>query len=87
MGLGPTDMGRNGQNEYLTLTSPPRRFRGVCRACTESPHGGVESTFERRRRWAGEPATIPEGLVRLAVGIENVEDLWRDLHGALTFPR
>lgn len=45
--------------------------------------GGVESTFERRRRWAAEPDTIPEGLVRLSVGIEDVEDLWRDLSGAL----
>ncbi|WP_341924366.1 aminotransferase class I/II-fold pyridoxal phosphate-dependent enzyme [Nocardioides psychrotolerans] len=45
--------------------------------------GGVESTFERRRRWKAEPATIPEGLVRLSVGIEDVEDLWRDLVGAL----
>ncbi len=45
--------------------------------------GGVESTFERRRRWANEPATIPEGLVRLSVGIENVDDLWRDLSQAL----
>ena len=41
--------------------------------------GGVESTFERRRRWKTEPATIPDGLVRLSVGIEDVEDLWRDL--------
>ena len=45
--------------------------------------GGVESTFERRRRWAAEPATIPESLVRLSVGIEEIEDLWRDLKGAL----
>jgi cystathionine gamma-synthase len=45
--------------------------------------GGVESTLERRRRWAGEPSTIPEGLVRLSVGIEDVEDLWRDLSTAL----
>lgn len=45
--------------------------------------GGVESTFERRRRWAVEPDTIPEGLVRLSVGIEDVEDLWDDLHAAL----
>ncbi len=45
--------------------------------------GGVESTFERRRRWKAEPVTIPEGLVRLSVGIEDVEDLWRDLAGAL----
>ncbi|MDQ4052131.1 MAG: PLP-dependent aspartate aminotransferase family protein [Actinomycetota bacterium] len=45
--------------------------------------GGVESTLERRRRWKTEPATIPEGLVRLSVGIEDVEDLWRDLATAL----
>jgi cystathionine gamma-synthase len=45
--------------------------------------GGVESTFERRRRWASEPATIPDGLVRLSVGIEDVEDLWEDLEQAL----
>ncbi|WP_370248784.1 PLP-dependent aspartate aminotransferase family protein [Nocardioides sp.] len=41
--------------------------------------GGVESTFERRRRWRGEAATIPQGLVRLSVGVEDVEDLWDDL--------
>jgi len=45
--------------------------------------GGVESTFERRRRWKTEPATIPEGLVRLSVGIEDVDDLWDDLATAL----
>ncbi|GAA3699538.1 aminotransferase class I/II-fold pyridoxal phosphate-dependent enzyme [Microlunatus aurantiacus] len=45
--------------------------------------GGVESMLERRRRWAGELATVPEGLVRLSVGIEHVEDLWADLAQAL----
>ncbi len=45
--------------------------------------GGVESTLERRRRWKTEAATIPEGLVRLSVGIEDVEDLWADLARAL----
>ncbi len=45
--------------------------------------GGVESTFERRRRWKTEPATIPEGLVRMSVGIEDVDDLWDDLGRAL----
>ena len=45
--------------------------------------GGVESTFERRRRWQAEPATIPDGLVRLSVGIEDVDDLWEDLRSAL----
>ncbi len=45
--------------------------------------GGVESTFERRRRWASEAPTIPEGLVRMSVGIEDVDDLWDDLAAAL----
>ncbi|HNM96852.1 MAG TPA: PLP-dependent transferase [Marmoricola sp.] len=46
--------------------------------------GGVESTFERRRRWKAESAVVPEDLVRLSVGIEDVEDLWADLTQALT---
>ena len=49
--------------------------------------GGVESTLERRRRWQSEPATIPEGLIRLSVGIEDVEDLWADLEQALDSAR
>ncbi|HEX3826297.1 MAG TPA: PLP-dependent aspartate aminotransferase family protein [Sporichthyaceae bacterium] len=50
---------------------------------TATSLGGVESTLERRRRWPGEAATIPEGLVRMSVGIEDVEDLWNDLAQAL----
>jgi cystathionine gamma-synthase len=45
--------------------------------------GGVESTLERRRRWKNELQSVPEGLVRLSVGIEHVEDLWADLAQAL----
>lgn len=45
--------------------------------------GGVESLLERRRRHPAEPATVPEDLVRLSVGIEDVEDLWADLSAAL----
>lgn len=45
--------------------------------------GGVESTLERRRRWPGELPSVPEGLVRMSVGIEHVEDLWADLAQAL----
>ena len=45
--------------------------------------GSVESTFERRRRWKTEASTIPEGLVRMSVGIEDVDDLWADLEQAL----
>ena len=46
--------------------------------------GGVESLIERRRRQPAEPVSVPENLLRLSVGIENVEDLWSDLEQALT---
>ncbi len=45
--------------------------------------GGVESTLERRRRWAAEAPTIPEGLIRLSVGLEHPDDLYFDLVAAL----
>lgn len=44
--------------------------------------GGVESTIERRGAQAGQEH-IPPGLLRLSVGIEDVEDLWHDLDAAL----
>ncbi len=45
--------------------------------------GGVESLIERRRRIPTEPLTVPEELLRLSVGLEDVEDLWADLDAAL----
>ncbi|MEZ2391972.1 PLP-dependent aspartate aminotransferase family protein [bacterium RCC_150] len=45
--------------------------------------GGVESLIERRRRHTAEPVSVPDNLVRMSVGIENVEDLWADLEQAL----
>ncbi len=59
----------------------------VCAATTLWTHatslGGVESQIERRRRHAAEVASVPEALLRLSVGIEHVDDLWRDLSRAL----
>jgi cystathionine gamma-synthase len=46
--------------------------------------GGVESIWERRRRWATESETVPENSIRFSVGIENVDDLWEDIQQALT---
>ncbi|HEY6396826.1 MAG TPA: PLP-dependent aspartate aminotransferase family protein [Solirubrobacteraceae bacterium] len=43
--------------------------------------GGVASTLESRTRW--EPERVPPGLLRLSVGLEDVEDLWEDLKMAL----
>ncbi|HLJ04587.1 MAG TPA: PLP-dependent transferase [Solirubrobacteraceae bacterium] len=43
--------------------------------------GGVSSTLEARARWEGD--RVPAGLLRLSVGLEDVEDLWEDLDQAL----
>jgi len=45
--------------------------------------GGVESLWERRRRWPIESASVPESLIRLSLGCEDVEDLWADIDAAL----
>jgi cystathionine gamma-synthase len=43
--------------------------------------GGVASTLEARARYEGD--RVPAGLLRLSVGLEDVEDLWADLAQAL----
>ncbi|WP_182141738.1 PLP-dependent aspartate aminotransferase family protein [Schaalia sp. JY-X169] len=45
--------------------------------------GGVESLAERRRRHPSEPDRVPESLVRLSIGIEDVDDVWEDIAQAL----
>ena len=44
--------------------------------------GGTQSLIETRARW--EPERVPPNLVRLSVGIEDVEELWADLEQALS---
>jgi cystathionine gamma-synthase len=43
--------------------------------------GGVESTMESRHRWEGD--RVPRNLIRLSVGLEDVDELWADLEQAL----
>ena len=43
--------------------------------------GGVESVLESRARWEG--MRVPPGLLRLSVGLEDVDELWADLEQAL----
>jgi cystathionine gamma-synthase len=43
--------------------------------------GGVRSSMESRHRWEGD--RIPVGLLRLSVGLEDVDVLWADLEQAL----
>jgi cystathionine gamma-synthase len=47
--------------------------------------GGAETSMERRARYPSEKAVgTPDTLIRLSVGLEHVEDLWRDLDRALS---
>jgi len=43
--------------------------------------GGVTSRIEARARWEG--ARVPPGLLRLSVGLEDLNELWADLEQAL----
>jgi len=43
--------------------------------------GGVESVMESRHRWEGD--RVPVNLLRLSVGLEDVDELWTDLDQAL----
>lgn len=43
--------------------------------------GSVDSVLETRARW--EAGRVPDNLVRLSVGLEDVDELWADLEQAL----
>ena len=59
----------------------------VCESSTLITHatslGGVESLWERRRRWPMESLSVPEQLIRLSVGCEHIDDIWDDIDRAL----
>jgi cystathionine gamma-lyase len=42
--------------------------------------GGVQTSAERRARWGDK---VPEGFVRLSVGCEPIEELWKEMKAAL----
>jgi cystathionine gamma-synthase len=72
----------------VEIDAPPARIDEMCSRAEiwtyATSLGGVESLIERRRRWPLESTDVPENLVRLSVGIEDVEDLWTDLLAILT---
>ena len=65
-----------------TAEAADRVVAGACLILPATSFGGVESTWERRARWAGE--TAPEGLIRLSVGVEPAADLIADIDQALS---
>lgn len=57
------------------------RFIGGCRFVRPATSfGGLHTSAERRARWGDQ---VAEGFVRLSVGCEPVEALWRDMARAL----
>jgi len=59
-----------------------RRVETSVRTITNATSlGGTHSLLETRARWEGD--RVPENLVRLSVGLEDVELLWADLEQAL----
>ncbi|HEY1451910.1 MAG TPA: PLP-dependent transferase [Roseiarcus sp.] len=46
--------------------------------------GGVESLIEHRASIEGAGSPCPPDLLRLSAGVEEVDDLWRDIDDALT---
>jgi cystathionine gamma-synthase len=60
----------------------PRRVETSTRLIVnQTSLGGIRSSIESRHRWEGD--RIPTGLLRLSVGLEDVEELWADLEQAL----
>ena len=63
------------------------RLRGRCEEAVRlirnaTSLGGVETLIERRARIEPD-GRVPEGLLRLAVGLEDADDLWADLAQAI----
>ena len=57
------------------------RFIGGCRFVrAATSFGGLHTSAERRARWGDQ---VPEGFIRLSVGCEPLEALWRDLQRSL----
>ncbi|MDT0342198.1 cystathionine gamma-lyase [Streptomyces litchfieldiae] len=58
------------------------RFLGALRLVDDATSfGGVRSTAERRGRWGGD--AVPEGFIRMSLGVEDAADLVADIRRAL----
>ncbi len=68
---------RGGQAAAMAVAA---RLRVIVRATSL---GGVESLIEHRASIEGVGTPVPDDLLRLSVGIEDLEDLWADLDRAL----
>ncbi len=86
--LAAAQMANGGSVVSFRVAAGADAAQRVCESVTLINHmtslGGVETTMERRARHALEHVDVPQDLIRLSVGIEHLEDLWRDLSAALS---
>ena len=68
---------KGGQKEAMELASKLKIFKHA------TSLGGVESLIEHRYSVEGVHSTSPENLLRISVGIENIDDLIDDFKQAL----
>ncbi len=68
---------KGGKEEALTFAGKLTIFKHA------TSLGGVESLVEHRRSAEGNHPISPDNLVRIAIGIEHLDDLIRDLEQAL----
>lgn len=68
---------KGGQKESMVLASKLKIFKHA------TSLGGVESLIEHRYSVEGIHSTSPENLLRISVGIENIDDLIADFKQAL----
>lgn len=67
--------------DVADLDAALRVETATARIANQTSLGGTRTTMESRRRWEGE--RCPPGLLRLSVGLEDVDALWADLEQAL----
>lgn len=81
--LAKTQMRGFGSIVGVTLADKgaAERFIGACRFVRPATSfGGLHTSAERRARWGDQ---VAEGFIRLSVGCEPLEPLWRDMQQAL----
>lgn len=71
---------RGGRDQAIAIAARTRLFTRA------TSLGGVESLIEHRASIEGPHSVTPQNLLRLSVGLENVEDLIADLEQALHAP-
>ena len=65
----------------LSDKASAERFIGNCRVIRPTTSfGGLHTSAERRARWGDK---VPEGFVRVSVGCEPLEQLWKEMKAAL----